>query len=136
MWNLVEFGGMTKTDVANKLVYFRVDGVTIFQGFKNVVTTKLMHNHVPFMSGVHYITHYINLVVQTLSSLSLVGKIKCFLTSMHNYFAHSPKHHLEQISWLNSLNAKEIRFSKTSRHVGFQWYRLPRKSSANIKLWL
>jgi hypothetical protein len=34
MWNLVEFGGMIKTDVANKLVYVRVDGVTIFQGFK------------------------------------------------------------------------------------------------------
>ncbi len=63
MWNLVEFGGMTKTNVANKLVYVRVDGVTIFQGFKNVVTTKLMHNHAPFMSGVHYITHRINLVV-------------------------------------------------------------------------
>jgi hypothetical protein len=33
---------MTKTYVANKLVCFRIDGVTIFQGFKNGVTTKLM----------------------------------------------------------------------------------------------
>jgi hypothetical protein len=25
---------------------------------------------------------------------------------------------MRQVSWLNSLNAKAIRFSKTSRHVG------------------
>jgi hypothetical protein len=33
---------MTETDVANKLVCFRTDEVTIFQGFKNGVTTKMM----------------------------------------------------------------------------------------------
>jgi hypothetical protein len=54
-----------------------------------------MQNHVPFMSGVHCMAHHTNLVVQTLSSLSLVGKIESLLTSMHNYFAHIPKHHLE-----------------------------------------
>jgi hypothetical protein len=42
VWNLVEFGGMIKTNVANKYVFFGIDGVIIFQGFKNGVTTKLM----------------------------------------------------------------------------------------------
>jgi hypothetical protein len=42
VWSLVEFGGMIKTNVANKYVFFGIDGVTIFQGFKNGVTTKLM----------------------------------------------------------------------------------------------
>jgi hypothetical protein len=51
VWIVVEFRGMTKTDVANKFVYFKVDGVTIFQNLKNGVTTKLMQNHAPFMSG-------------------------------------------------------------------------------------
>jgi hypothetical protein len=42
MWSLVEFGRMTKTNVANKLVCFETNGMTIFQGFKNGVTAKLM----------------------------------------------------------------------------------------------
>jgi hypothetical protein len=42
VWSLVEFGGMIKTNVANKFVCFGIDGVTIFQGFKNGVTTNLM----------------------------------------------------------------------------------------------
>jgi hypothetical protein len=42
VWNLIEFGGMIETDVANKLVCFKIYGMTIFQGFKNGVTTKWM----------------------------------------------------------------------------------------------
>ncbi len=84
--SLVEFGGMTKTDVANKLVCFGTNGVKIFQGLKNGVTTKLMQNHDPFMSGVHCMAHHTNMVVQTLSNLNFVGKIKSLLISMHNYF--------------------------------------------------
>jgi hypothetical protein len=30
-----------------------------------------------------------------LNSLNLVGKIECLFAFMHNYFAHSPKCHLE-----------------------------------------
>jgi hypothetical protein len=30
VWNLVEFGGMIETDVANKLVHFRTNGMAIF----------------------------------------------------------------------------------------------------------
>jgi hypothetical protein len=39
--NLIEFGGMIETNVANKLVCFRIDGMAIFQGFKNGITTNL-----------------------------------------------------------------------------------------------
>jgi hypothetical protein len=39
---LVEFRSMTKKDVANKLVCFKVDGTIVFQGLENGVTTKLM----------------------------------------------------------------------------------------------
>jgi hypothetical protein len=35
------------------------------------------------------------MVLQTLSNLSLVGKIESLFAFMHNYFAHSPKCHLE-----------------------------------------
>jgi hypothetical protein len=39
---LVEFGSMTKKDVTNKLVCFKVDGMIVFQGLETSVTTKLM----------------------------------------------------------------------------------------------
>jgi hypothetical protein len=34
-----------------------------------------MQNHVSFVIGVHYMTHHINLVVQTLSGLNLVKRL-------------------------------------------------------------
>jgi hypothetical protein len=63
MWNLVYFGSMTEIDVANKLVCFGTNGVIVFQGFKNGVTTKLMQNHVSFVSGVHCMAHCTNLAI-------------------------------------------------------------------------
>ncbi len=54
-----------------------------------------MQKHAPFVSGVHCMAHRTNLVVQTLSALSLVSKIESLLASMYNYFVHSPNHHLE-----------------------------------------
>jgi hypothetical protein len=89
MHNLVEFGSMNEVDVANKLVFFGTNGVIVFQGFKNGVNTNMMQNHVLIMNGVHYMAHYTKLDAQTLSNLSLVGKIKSLFTSMHNYFAHN-----------------------------------------------
>jgi hypothetical protein len=65
-----------------------------------------MQNHVSFVSGVHYMAHHTNLVVQILSSLSLVGKIKNLLASMHNYFAHIPKHYLEVSKLAELLECK------------------------------
>jgi hypothetical protein len=48
-----------------------------------------------FVSGVHCMTHHTNLVVQTLSSLTLVAKIEALLVGMYNFFAHNPNWALE-----------------------------------------
>jgi hypothetical protein len=39
MKNLVEYGGLTKMEIENKLVCFIIDGVNGFQGIKFGVTT-------------------------------------------------------------------------------------------------
>jgi hypothetical protein len=39
--------------------------------------------------------HHTNLVVQILSGLNLMDKIKNISSSMYIYFAHSLKHHFE-----------------------------------------
>jgi hypothetical protein len=93
--SLMEFGGLSETNLANKLFSFGVDRVTIFQGVKNGVITQIMQKHAPFVSGVHCMAHRTNLVVQTFSALSLVSKLESLLAAMYNYFVHSLKHHLE-----------------------------------------
>ncbi len=78
----MEFGGLSETNLANKHVCFGVDKVTIFQGGKNGVIAQIMQKHAPFVSGVHCMAHRTNLVVQTLSFLSLLSEIKSMLVSM------------------------------------------------------
>ncbi len=39
--------------------------------------------------------HHMNLVVQTLSTIPLVKCIESLLQTLHTYFVHSPKRHLE-----------------------------------------
>jgi len=39
--------------------------------------------------------HHTNLVVLTLSGLPLVIQLQNLLQTLHSYFAHSPKRHLE-----------------------------------------
>jgi hypothetical protein len=99
---LIMFEGLNETKVANKLVCFGANGVIVFQGLKPNVTTQLMQKHVPFVSGVHCMTHHTNIVVQTLSGLTLVAKIKTSLVGMYNFFAHNPNQALEA-SKLNKL---------------------------------
>ncbi len=63
MGSLLTYNGLSKFDLASKLVCFGVDGVTTFQGSKIGVTVELKKNHAPLMLGVHCAAHQINLVV-------------------------------------------------------------------------
>jgi hypothetical protein len=63
-----------------------------------------------FVSGIHYMVHYTNLVVKTLSKLSLVSKITFLLASMYNYFVYNIKWHLEANKLVNFWKTKAIEF--------------------------
>jgi len=73
-------------DISNIVVCFGVDSVTIFQGLKIGVTVQLVSKHCPFVVRIHCMTHRGNLIVQTLSSLTLVVKIEGFFSSMYTYY--------------------------------------------------
>ncbi len=45
--NLMEFVGLNETNLANKLVCFGANGVTILQGVKNGVIAQIMQKHAP-----------------------------------------------------------------------------------------
>ncbi len=76
--SLVVFGGMLKSNLANKVVCFRVDGVSIFQSLKTNVFVQLINKHFPF--------HKCNLDVQTLSSLTLVAKIETLFACIYTFY--------------------------------------------------
>jgi hypothetical protein len=77
-----------------------------------------MHNHAPFVTGVHCMAHHINLVVQTLRGLSLVKKIESLISYMYNYFIHNPKCHLEVIKLAKLLDYKH---NKILKNIKTQW---------------
>jgi hypothetical protein len=70
-----------------------------------------MQKHDPFVSGVHCMAHRTNLVVQTLSVLSLMSKIKNMLVSICIIvFFIIQGTTLRLLSWQKSLNARVIEF--------------------------
>ncbi len=89
--SLTKHRGMEDANLAHKLVCFRVDKIIISQGAKIGVIIQLMQKHAPYLSGVHYTTHYTNITVATLSFLRLVSKVENLLVGMYNSFTHNIK---------------------------------------------
>jgi hypothetical protein len=71
MSSLANKGGMNDDAIASKLVYFRADGVSTFQGKHTGVTVQIRSNFAPHATGIHCLVHKINLVVKTLSQLAV-----------------------------------------------------------------
>jgi hypothetical protein len=72
-------GGVQRNQIAQKLICFGANGVNVFQGTKSGVTQQMKEFYALHSIGVHCMAHHTNLAVQTL----------------HSYFAHLPKRHLE-----------------------------------------
>jgi hypothetical protein len=59
------------------------------------MTSKLKKKYSLYMMVQHYMVHKTNLVVQSLSNLHMVAKLKDLLQSLYSYFSISFKQHLE-----------------------------------------
>ncbi len=112
------FCGMLKTNITNKVVYFGVDSVTIFQGLKIGVAVQLVSKHYLFVVGIHYMAHLCNLVIQTLSTLTFVAKIESLFSSMYTYYNQSPKRHLECTKLAKVIESRGL---KILRNIWTQW---------------
>jgi hypothetical protein len=89
------YGGLPPSEIAGKLISFGADGVSVFQGVRTRVTVQLKDSHVPFVMGIHCMSHRTNLAVQTLSQVPLVARIEDMLQSLYSFFSHSPKRNQE-----------------------------------------
>jgi hypothetical protein len=86
---------LIEQDIAEKVVCFGGDGVSVFQGCKAGVIVLLQKEDCPYMFGVHYFAYRTNLAVEPLSNLPIVAKCESLCQSMYAYFSLSPKKHLE-----------------------------------------
>jgi len=79
--NVLQYGGLLESDLVSKLISFGANGILVFHGVKNVVTTQLKEKFAHYMLGVHCVAHQTNLTIQTLSKLPLMFKIEAMLQS-------------------------------------------------------
>jgi hypothetical protein len=61
--SVLQYGGLSKFDLASKLINFGANGVSIFQGAKSGVITQLRKKFALYMLGVHCVVHWTNLIV-------------------------------------------------------------------------
>jgi hypothetical protein len=96
--------------------------VNVFQVVRISVTIQLKNQNAPFMIGAHCMSHCTNLVVQALSKLNIVGKLKmCYRAYMH-VFHIIQKKLMSSLNWLTSWKHEVSGFWKTSKPIGFQSY--------------
>jgi hypothetical protein len=84
--SIVVFGGMSKNDLANNVVYFGANGVTILQSLKTNVNVQLINKHYLFLVGIHYMAHNCNINVNILSSLIIFAKIETLFACMYTFY--------------------------------------------------
>ena len=80
---LKDNGGLSREDIHAKLLYFGAVGASVFQGNCNGVTVQLVREFAPYLLGIYYCGHRLNLVVQSLIESNIVNQMKAVLTALH-----------------------------------------------------
>jgi hypothetical protein len=88
-------GGLSCEQIASKLVCFKADGVSTFQGAKTGVNIQIYEKWAPFSLGANISSYRINLVVETLSKYPMVSCLERLFQSIYMYFCRSNKQHVE-----------------------------------------
>jgi hypothetical protein len=107
--------------LAARLVCFRADGVSVFQGCRSGITQQLRDQDAPFLLGVHCMAHRTNLTVEPLSNLPVVSKLESLCQSLYTCFIMSSKKHLEFQKLADIVETKGLRML---RNVKTHWISL------------
>jgi hypothetical protein len=114
-------GGLEDNVVAERLVFFGTDEVSVFQGCRSSVTQQLKDQDASFMLGIHCMAHCTNLAVEHLSNLPIVSKLETLCQALYNYFSMSSKKHLEFQKLANIVETEGLQML---RNVKTQWISL------------
>ncbi len=69
---MLDFGGLGVEELARKKMNIGYDGYNVFHGHQTSVTMQFKDKVAPFIIRVHCFSHRTNLVVITLSNVSIV----------------------------------------------------------------
>ena len=95
-----------------------IDSVSLFQGVCIGVTVQLKQIFGPFIIGVHFMSHMINMAMHTLIKLPQVAKIEDMLQSLYTYFSHSNKRSREHADLVDIM---EVRVNRLLCNVKTCW---------------
>ena len=105
-------GGVSDTEIAERLLCFGADVVSSFQGLKTWVMVQIKGKYAPFATGVHSCAHHLNLAAQSLSSNTVMHSVEEVLHTTHKYFPHSPKKAAEFKALAQQLESKGLKMLK------------------------
>ena len=120
--SLMGEGGLSRSELASKLLCFGSDNVSTFQGSKTGVSTQICEKWAPFSLGMGCCGHRVNLCVQTLSNFPMVSRLESFLQSLYSYFCRSNKRHVELQKLANLMETKgnKILRNNTTRWISMR----------------
>jgi hypothetical protein len=103
---MTQLGGLKEEELASKLVYFGVDGVSTFQCFKYRIIVQIQCQYGPFITIVHCMVHMTNLAIQILLNLLWCLTLKVFCNICMFFFSHNLKIHLEFTKLVEIMETK------------------------------
>jgi hypothetical protein len=76
---LITYGGLIDEQNFERFMCLGINGVFTFQGVRLGVTTLMNTQQTPFFIGIHWMAYIMNFVMQNLSSIPMVSKLKDLL---------------------------------------------------------
>jgi hypothetical protein len=119
---LMTQGGLHEEDLASRLVYFGVDGISTFQGFKSRVIVQIQQQYVPFVTNVHCMAHKTNLAVQITPKLHTYLyylALKHFYNVCMFISATTPKDTWSLPNWQGSWKPRATKYYEISKLGGY-----------------
>jgi hypothetical protein len=116
--SLVEDGGLTLKQIAEKSISFGADDATVFQGYKGGVTKLLNGSNAQYMVGLHCVAHKTNLAAICLEKLPVVKKIEALWSALYSCFSRSPARNLSFVRLADDINNSG---NKILRNVKTRW---------------
>ncbi len=89
MDDMTFFCVLNQNTITCKLNTFGANGVNVFQGVKTCAVVSLKYQNALFFIDVHYMNHHINLIIQILSKLGIMGKFEDVLQNLYPCFFHN-----------------------------------------------
>ena len=77
--------------IAQKLVCCGADGASVMQGHKHGLVTRLKYFAAPYIVGIHYMAHRMNLAFGMVNNYLLIYRVEDLIKEISRHFFQSPK---------------------------------------------